>query len=81
MYPLLTVAEDIVWDEAFSEAYCGTWLSYRLKALTHTADIGMNYGFDHSSALDLSWRFIEVEAEGNNRYSRQQLQFSILKAF
>ena len=81
VYPLLTVAEDIVWDEAFSEAYCGTWLSYRLKALTHTADIGMNYGFDHSSALDLSWRFIEVEAEGNNRYSRQQLQFSILKAF
>ena len=81
VYPLLTVAKDIVWDQAFSEAYCGTWISYRLEALTHAADIGMNFGFDHSSALDLSWRFIEVDADGGNHYSRQQIQFSLLKAF
>lgn len=81
VYPLLTVSKAIEWDQVFNDAYCGSWISYRLDASTQTVMLGANYGFDHSSSLDLSWLYADVQAEGNNYYQRQIIQLNYLKAF
>ncbi|NRA23201.1 MAG: hypothetical protein HRU08_01740 [Oleispira sp.] len=81
VYPLLRVSKDIEADQAFNNAYCGNWLSYRLNATTQTLVLGANYGLDHSSSLDLSWLHVDVNADGSNYYKRQIVQISLLKAF
>jgi hypothetical protein len=81
VYPLLLVSKDIEWDQAFNDSYCGNWISYRLNALTQTFVIGANYGFDHSSSLDFSWLYADVQAEGDNYYQRNIMQLNFLKAF
>jgi hypothetical protein len=81
VYPLLLVAKDIEWDEVFNNDYCGNWISYRLKALTQSFVLGANYGFDHTSSLDFSWLYVDVQAEGGNDYQRNIIQVNFLKAF
>ena len=80
-YSILTVSKEVEWDQIFNDAYCGQWISYRLAAVTQTFVLGGNYGFDHSSSLDLSWFYADVEAEGDNYYQRQIIQLNYLKAF
>ena len=81
IYPLLVVSKGIEWDQAFNEAYCGNWLSYRLEASTQILVLGSNYGFGHSSSLDFSWLYADVQAEGGNYYRRNIVQLNYLKAF
>jgi len=81
VYPLLLVSKDIEWDQVFNDAYCGNWISYRLQAFTHTFVLGANYGVGHSSSLDLSWMYVDVQAEGDNYYQRNIVQLNLLKAF
>jgi len=81
VYPLLLVSKDIEWDQVFNDSYCGNWISYRLNALTQTFVLGANYGFDHSSSLDLSWLYADVQADGDNYYQRNIVQLNFLKAF
>lgn len=81
IYPLLVASKDIEWDQAFNDAYCGNWLSYRLNASTHTFVLGGNYGFGHSSSLDFSWLYADVQADGGNYYQRNIVQLNFLKAF
>ncbi len=81
VYPLLLVSKDIEWDQVFNNSYCGNWISYRLNAHTQTFVLGVNYGFNHSSSLDLSWLYADVQAEGDNYYQRNIVQMNFLKAF
>jgi len=81
VYPILTVSKEVEWDQIFNDAYCGQWISYRLEAVTQTLVLGGNYGFDHSSSLDLSWFYADVDAKGDNYYQRQIIQLNYLKAF
>jgi hypothetical protein len=80
-YPLIVVSEAIEWDEAFSEEYCGTWISYKLTGQTYTGTLGINWPLNHSTALDLSFLYVDVSAKGDNQYQRQVVQFNVLKAF
>lgn len=81
IYPLIVASEEIEWDQAFSEDHCGNWLSYRLNATTHTASLGINYGWDHSSSIDVSILQVMVNATDGIEYDRQIFQFSFLKGF
>ena len=80
-YPLIVVSDAIEWDEAFSEEYCGTWISYKLSGQTVTGTMGINWPINHSTALDFSFLYVDVSAKGNNEYQRQVIQLNLLKAF
>ena len=81
VYSLLLDSEEVEWDQAFSEGYCGNWITYKLKAITQTGTIGLNYPLSHSLALDASLLYVDVSANGGHGYERQIIQFNILKAF
>ena len=81
IYALITASDDIEWDQAFSEDYCGNWISYRLDAQTHTGTLGFNYAFNHSTAIDASFLYVTVDATGDIEYQRQIFQVSLLKGF
>ncbi len=80
-YPLIVDSAAIEWDQAFSEDYCGNWISYQLKAQSYTGTLGINWAINHSTALDMSFLYAEVSADGDNEYQRQVFQINILKAF
>ncbi len=80
-YPLIVVSDAIEWDEAFSEEYCGTWISYQLSGETVTGTMGINWPINHSTALDFSLLYVDVSAKGNNEYQREVIQINLLKAF
>ena len=80
-YGLIVDSAAIEWDQAFSEDYCGNWISYQLNAQTYTGTLGINWAINHSTALDMSFLYVDVSADGNNEYQRQVFQINILKAF
>ena len=80
-YGLIVDSAAIEWDQAFSEDYCGNWISYQLKAQTYTGTLGINWAINHSTALDMSFLYADVSADGDNEYQRQVFQINILKAF
>ncbi len=80
-YGLIVDSAAIEWDQAFSEDYCGNWISYQLKAQTYTGTMGINWAINHSTALDMSFLYVDVAADGDNEYQRQVFQINILKAF
>lgn len=81
VYYVLKVSNEIEWDQAFSDDYCGNWISYQLDATTYTGTFGFNHALSHSLAIDASILYADVSAEGGNTYQRQMIQFALLKAF
>jgi len=67
-------------DQAFTEDYCGVWISFRLPADTYTSTLGVNYPLNFNSAVDLSWLYVDVSAKGID-YQRQIIQLNFLKVF
>jgi len=80
-YDLIINSDAIEWDQGLSEDYCGNWISYRLAATTQTATMGFNYPINHNTALDFSFLYVDVSAEGGNEYQRQIIQLNVLKGF
>ncbi len=67
-------------DQAFSEDYCGIWISFRLPSDTYTSTLGVNYPLGHNTALDFSWLYVDVTAQGI-QYQRQIIQMNFIKTF
>lgn len=81
LYGLIDAANAVETDEALNDALCGSWLAYRLPALTHTFVVGINRGFGHHLSLDVSAQQVMVSAEGDNEYKRTLLRAGILARF
>jgi hypothetical protein len=81
IYDLLIASEQVEWDSAFSNDYCGNWISYRLPAKMVTVTAGYNFPIDHRNSFDISWMLASIEAKGDNQYQRHILQANYLKTF
>jgi hypothetical protein len=81
VYYLLNAAQEVEQDSILNASYCGNWISYRLPATSQVLNLGANYGFDHSSSIDISWLTAGIEADAGNSYQRNILQLNYLKAF
>lgn len=81
IYPLVSAAEEIEADQAFNNDLCGTWLAYRLPAVTHVFVGGINRGFGHHLSVDVSAQHVMVFADGNNEYSRTLLRAGVVARF
>lgn len=81
IYPLIDASDAVETDEALNAALCGSWLAYRLPAMTHAFTFGANRGFGHSASLDLSVQHVEVLGRGDNDYQRTLLRAGILARF
>lgn len=56
-------------DDAIGpDALGNTRYAYRIEGDTQLLDLGVNYAFSRSTALDLALRQVEVDAAGDNRY-------------
>lgn len=81
IYGLVSASEELELDQAFNDEFCGTWIAYRLRADTHSLVAGINRGFGHNFSADLSVQQVEVNAEGDNNYSRTIVRAGILARF
>ncbi len=80
-FGLIANADEIEIDGALNEALCGTWVAYRLPAMTHVFVLGINRGFGHSLSLDISAQHVMVEADGDNEYFRTIVRAGLLARF
>lgn len=81
IWGLIGASEAIEDDKAFSEAYCGRWVAYRLKAQSHSLTLGLNRGFGHALSADLSVQGIQVNGQGDNDYQRLIVRAGLLGRF
>lgn len=81
IYPLITAAEELEPDEALNNDTCGTWLAYRMPALTHAVVGGVNIGLGHRLSIDVSALHALVQAEENIEYRRTLLRAGVLVRF
>lgn len=81
IYGIISAAEEIEPDQAMNADQCGTWLAYRLPALTHVFVGGLNRGFGHHLSFDLSVQHVMVFADGNNEYRRTLLRAGLVARF
>ncbi|MFZ5722856.1 MAG: hypothetical protein ACOY33_04250 [Pseudomonadota bacterium] len=81
-YELIVSADELEPDTALNEALCGSWLAYRLPALTHVFVLGVNRGFGHHLSFDASVQHVLVFAEeGGHEYQRTIARAGILARF
>lgn len=83
IFPLLAASQVIEPDQAFNEALCGDWLSYRLEANTKTLQFGLNKSVSHALALDLSVLWVDTEAalDAQVNYQRRIARVGLLMRF
>ncbi|MCP5160675.1 MAG: hypothetical protein H7A00_03260 [Hahellaceae bacterium] len=88
IYDLVNNAHAIATDKALSEAFCGTWLTYKLEADTQTYRTGINYALSHDWSLDISglYAHARVNADagtlyGNIDYERAVFLISLFAGF
>lgn len=81
IWGLIAASEAIEDDAAFSEAYCGRWVAYRLKAQTHALTLGLNRGFGHALSADVSVQGVQVNGQGDNDYQRLIVRAGLLGRF
>ena len=80
-YNIIAAAKAIEPDVALNNATCGSWLAYRMKAITHSFVFGVNRGFGHNMSFDLSAQHVMVYADGGNDYRRTIVRAGILARF
>ncbi|NNF60477.1 MAG: hypothetical protein HKN06_04010 [Gammaproteobacteria bacterium] len=80
-FGLVIASEAIEVDQAFSDEFCGKWVSYRLNANTNMLVLGLNKGIGNSMALDFSVRKVLVNGAGDNDYDRTIFNASLLVRF
>jgi len=79
-YDFNVSSDAVALDQAFSEDYCGLWISFRLPSDTYSATLGVNYPLSHNTAVDLAWLYVDVSAQGI-QYQRQIIQMNFIKTF
>jgi hypothetical protein len=81
---LTTGIENLQWDEAYNEEFPSQtqdWISYKLDADTMVFSLGLNFGFGHGNAFDLSYTYADVSGDGGADYERNIFSGSLLKRF
>jgi hypothetical protein len=81
IFGLVSAADAIEPDEAFNEAFCGSWHAYRLPATAHTLELGVSKDIGESMAVDFSVLGLKVDARGDNEYDTQVFRVSLSKRF
>lgn len=81
IWGLIAASEAIEDDAALSEAWCGRWVAYRLKAQTHSLTLGLNRSFGHALSADVSVQGIQVNGQGDNDYQRLIVRAGLLGRF
>lgn len=81
IYRVIQVSNRIEPDDAFTDDYCGDWVSYRIDANTQAFDAGLSYGISFTSALDFSVRSVHVNGDGPADYQRTLISLSYLSRF
>jgi hypothetical protein len=81
IFGLIGASEAFESDEAFNEDFCGSWIAYRLKAVTNAYTVGLNHGFSHHLSLDISAQKVMVYGTGDNDYERVLLRAGLLARF
>lgn len=77
-------ANNIQWDDAFNEEFPSAvtpWRAYRVDADTRVFTLGLNYGFGHGNALDLSYTRADVSGQAGADYVRDIFSGSLMKRF
>ncbi len=77
-------ANNIQWDDAFNEEFPSAvtpWRAYRVDASTTVFVLGLNYGFGHGNALDLSYTYADVSGQAGADYTRDIFSGSLMKRF
>lgn len=80
-YEIIKAAHAIETDVALNDATCGSWLAYRLPALTHVFVLGVNRGFGHNLSFDMSAQQVEVFADSDITYYRTLVRAGVLARF
>jgi hypothetical protein len=81
IFGLIAASDALENDEALNEAYCGSWIAYRLPAGTHAFTVGLNHAFSHKLSADFSAQDVRVHAKGDNDYRRLMLRAGLLMRF
>lgn len=81
IFGLISASEALEADTAFNDAYCGSWIAYRLKAQTHALTLGLNRGFGHSLSADVAVQGVQVNGQGDNDYQRVIVRAGLLARF
>jgi hypothetical protein len=81
IFGLIVASEALENDEALNEAYCGSWIAYRVPASTHAFTVGANHAFNHKLSADVSVQDVRVHAKGDNDYRRLILRAGLLMRF
>lgn len=81
IFGLIAAADALESDQAFDRAACGRWIAYRLPADTHALTLGLNRGFGHHLAADVSVQGVAVRARGDNDYERVLVRAGLLARF
>lgn len=68
IFGLVSSADEIERDFAFTDAHAGTWFSYRLPAYTNTFQYSIGKDLDDKLSVDLSVMDVDVSARGDNSY-------------
>lgn len=77
-------ANNIQWDDAFNEQYPSAvtpWRAYRVDASTRVFVLGLNFGFGHGNAIDVSYTRADVSGQAGADYSRDIFSGSLMKRF
>ncbi|MDF2446097.1 MAG: hypothetical protein K0S46_1333 [Moraxellaceae bacterium] len=81
IFGLINASEALESDVAFNEVYCGSWITYRIKAVTNALTVGLNHGFNHSLSADISVQGVQVMGKGDNDYDRVLVRAGLLARF
>lgn len=81
IFGLISASSALEPDTAFNDSFCGSWLTYRLKAQTHALTLGVNRGFGHHLSADVSVQGVQVLGQGDNDYQRVLVRAGLLARF
>ncbi|GLP96852.1 hypothetical protein [Paraferrimonas sedimenticola] len=81
IFKLVQAADAIEIDQAFTAAFDGIWIGYRLPAKTHTLKLGVDKRFANKLVLDLSAMRVIANARGGNKYRNWIFGLSLQKRF
>lgn len=81
IFGLISASTALEPDKAFNDSFCGSWLTYRLKAQTHALTLGVNRGFGHHLSADVSVQGVQVLGQGDNDYQRVLVRAGLLARF
>lgn len=81
IFGLISASDALEPDDAFNEAFCGSWTAYRLPATANTFELGVSKEIGQTMVVDFSAQTIDVDARGNNEYDIQVYRISLSKRF